>query len=76
MGDCKLDHSLEDVRKKLADQSPFLGPSLVKRLDDYLGPEVGQAILNEMFHLLKKYDLATAEEKLERERKLEELLGS
>jgi hypothetical protein len=75
MGECKLDHNLEDVRKKLAEQSPFLPTSIAQQLEAYLKPDVGQATLNEIFHLLKKYDLASREERADRERKLHELLG-
>jgi hypothetical protein len=63
MSTCKLDHSLEDVKKKLADQTPFLLPAISEKCLNYLTPAVSQAELNELFHLLKKYDLASSEEK-------------
>lgn len=74
MSSCKLDHSLSDVKKKLADQRPFLPDSLAKRTYAFLEPEVDQTNLNELFHLLKKYDLASAEEKTIRNHRLEQLL--
>lgn len=69
MSTCKLDHSLEDVKKKLAEQTSFLLPSIAEKCLHYLTPAVSQAELNELFHLLKKYDLASAEEKKIRNQK-------
>ncbi|NGQ96243.1 50S ribosomal protein L7ae [Brevibacillus sp. SYP-B805] len=75
MGDCKLDHSQEDVRKKLADQRAYLPDELENRLDQLLDQPLSQERLNELFHLLKKYDLAAPEERAARDAKLRELLG-
>ncbi|MFD2371533.1 hypothetical protein ACFSO0_16525 [Brevibacillus sp. GCM10020057] len=75
MGECKLDHSAEDVQKKLAEQAPFLPQQQAEQLRAWLKVERSQEELNELFHLLKKYDLATQEERKEREAKMALLLG-
>lgn len=74
MSECKLDHSLQDVKKKLGDQSNFLPANLLQGLDQLLNNDLGQYTLNEVFHLLKKYDLASTEEQRERNQKIEQLL--
>jgi hypothetical protein len=76
VGDCKLDHSLEDVRKKLSDQAPFMDQVLVQQLETFLSENTGQATLNEIFHLLKKFDLASVEERADREHTLRKLIGA
>lgn len=70
MGECNLDHSLDDVKKKLESQQPFLPEPLFRQLSQYVTSERSQQILNELFHLLKKYDLAPAEEQEERNGKM------
>lgn len=75
MGECKLDHSVEDVQKKLAEQSPFLPQEMAEQLRVWLETGRSQEERNELFHLLKKYDLATPEERAEREAKMALLLG-
>lgn len=75
MGECKLDHSVEDVENKLSEQAPFLPSDLVERLRAFLQTDLSQTQRNELFHLLKKYDLASAEERKQREEKLAALLG-
>jgi hypothetical protein len=67
---CNLDHSLDDVKKKLEDQRPYLLPTLVEKCSLYLTSAQSQNDLNELFHLLKKYDLASDEEKEIRNQKL------
>jgi hypothetical protein len=76
VGDCKLDHSLEDVRKKLSDQAPFMDQVLVQQLETFLSENTGQDTLNEIFHLLKKFDLASVEERADRENTLRKLIGA
>ncbi|SIC87405.1 Uncharacterised protein [Mycobacteroides abscessus subsp. abscessus] len=39
-------------------------------MEEFLQKEHTQEILNDVFHLLKKYDLASEDEKEERERRL------
>lgn len=74
MGECKLDHTLVDVQNKLSDQSAFMPSELAQAVALFLHTNPSQAVLNELFHLLKKYDLATAEEQRERNHKLQGLI--
>lgn len=74
MSSCKIDHSLEDVRKKLDDQQPYLPEVVAINCLNFLDSALTQAELNELFHLLKKYDLASDEEKQERNIKLKEMV--
>lgn len=67
MSSCPIDHSLEDVQKKLSEQESFLLAGLADGLKIYLTEDVSQEALNDIFHLLKKYDLASAEERTERD---------
>lgn len=66
MSHCPIDHTLEDVKRKLAEQQPFLPGELHSQVQQFLEEEHRQQTLNEVFHLLKKYDLATDEVKEER----------
>jgi hypothetical protein len=70
-----MDHSVEDVVKKLNDQKPFLPDELAEKTAQFLKSGHRQETLNELFHLLKKYDLADEEERLERNEKLAGLVG-
>ncbi len=70
MSECKLDHSFEDVKQKFEQQKEFLPADIIQMFDAFFQKEHTQQILNEIFHLLKKYDLASDEEKLERTNKL------
>jgi hypothetical protein len=73
VGRCTIDHTLEDVKQKLAEQSSFMPEDLVIRVSDSLdAPD--QEYLNEVFHLLKKYDLADENEREERNEKLNSLV--
>jgi hypothetical protein len=74
MGKCNIDHSLEDVKQKLADQADFLPQPLKEQIEESLTVEKDQEFLNEVFHLLKKYDLADENEKEVRNMKMKELL--
>ncbi|WP_371391991.1 hypothetical protein [Bacillus pseudomycoides] len=67
---CNIDHSFEDVINKLETQQCFLSEFLVKDLHEFLKSNHSQKILNEIFHLLKKYDLAAKEEHEKRNEKL------
>ncbi|TXC93064.1 group-specific protein [Metabacillus litoralis] len=73
MSSCKIDHSLEDVKKKLTEQIAYLPEELATSCLNYLNSSLKQTELNELFHLLKKYDLASDEEKRIRNKKLEDL---
>ena len=73
MSTCKLDHTLEDVKSKLSNQKLFLPENLFVESSQMLEQEQNQQTLNELFHLLKKYDLVTNLEKNERNGKLRKL---
>ncbi|MBP1155556.1 MULTISPECIES: group-specific protein [unclassified Paenibacillus] len=75
MGNCNIDHSQEDVIQKLDSQQDFLPEPMGKELHRFLESQHSQQTLNELFHLLKKYDLASYEEREERNKKLLQLIG-
>ena len=52
MGECNLDHSLEDVLRKLESQKDFLPEQVGERMRQFLKNERTQQTLNELFHLL------------------------
>ncbi|WP_026582359.1 hypothetical protein [Bacillus sp. J33] len=66
MSKCKLDHSLEDVQKKYEQQEQFLPDDMKRLFQTFFQKEHAQDLLNEVFHLLKKFDLASDKEKSER----------
>jgi len=66
---------MEDTRKKLDEQRPFLPQNLAMQLSNFLEQDLAQGILNEVFHLLKKYDLASEEEREDRNKKLETIVS-
>jgi hypothetical protein len=70
MSQCNLDHSVEDVKKKFDSQSEFLPVEFMELFTLFFKKNHSQETLNEVFHLLKKYDLASDEEKLARNDKL------
>lgn len=76
MSSCKLDHSLSDVTNKLEEQKSFLPEELYIESSQLLKKELDQQTLNEVFHLLKKYDLATDEVKEERNEGLKQIISS
>ncbi|WP_342512013.1 hypothetical protein MKY34_15435 [Sporosarcina sp. FSL K6-1522] len=61
MSKCTIDHSLEAVREKLEEQRAFLPADVYENCARFLAVEREQLTLNEVFHLLKKYDLASEE---------------
>lgn len=75
MSTCNIDHSLEDVKKKLADQKEFLPEELHNGSKQLLQQTLDQETLNELFHLLKKYDLASEEERAERDKGIKTLMS-
>ncbi|MEJ9112172.1 group-specific protein [Bacillus paramobilis] len=60
---CNIDHSMEDVKNKLESQKDFLPEVIFKELKGFLQGNHSQEILNDVFHLLKKYDLVSEEER-------------
>ncbi|MEK4027561.1 MULTISPECIES: group-specific protein [Bacillaceae] len=74
MGQCNIDHSQQDVIQKLESQKEFLSTSLYENLYKFLKDQHAQHTLNELFHLLKKYDLSSQEEQETRNEKLRQLV--
>jgi hypothetical protein len=70
MSECKLNHSHEDVKSKYESQAAFLPEDMKPLFNQFLEKEHTQNLLNEVFHLLKKYDLASDEEQRERNNRL------
>lgn len=62
MSECKLDHTITDVENKYLTQKPYLPEELHAKFTLFFQEEHSQDILNDVFHLLKKYDLADKEE--------------
>lgn len=75
MGSCNIDHSHEDVIQKLKNQQDFLPEHVAEKLHLFLANDRSQPILNELFHLLKKYDLVSNEEREERNQKFLQLIN-
>lgn len=74
MSKCNIDHSQDDVIEKMKSQKDYLTSDLYFVLKGYLSRPRSQETLNELFHLLKKYDLASSEEQLERDKKMDDLV--
>ena len=70
MSECKLNHSHEDVISKFESQAAFLPEEMKPLFNQFFEKEHTQDLLNEVFHLLKKYDLATKEEQENRNNRL------
>lgn len=70
MGKCTIDHTLADVQEKLESQRSFLPQDLFEQLSAFLTDDLSQEKLNDAFHLLKKYDLVSVEEREERNTKI------
>ena len=75
MSNCKIDHSHEDVQKKYQSQIEFLPNEMTPMFESFFSKEHAQIILNEMFHLLKKYDLSSEQEKDQRNKQILLLLN-
>lgn len=70
MSECKLNHSIEDVKNKFESQVSFLPAEVKPLFEHFITKEHTQDLLNEVFHLLKKYDLASKEERNARNNRL------
>ncbi|WP_160722509.1 group-specific protein [Bacillus sp. USDA818B3_A] len=70
MSECKLNHTLEDVKNKYESQAEFLPEDMRELFNQFFTRVHTQELLNEVFHLLKKYDLASDEEKSGRNNQL------
>ncbi|WP_226035170.1 group-specific protein [Aquibacillus saliphilus] len=75
MGKCMIDHSHEDVLNKFQKQEEFLPANLKGEISQFLTKQASQELLNDLFHLLKKYDLASETERQERNKKLTTLIN-
>lgn len=70
MSECKINHTHEDVQSKFQSQAEFLPADMLPLFQVFFEKEHTQDLLNEVFHFLKKYDLASVEEKSERNNRL------
>jgi citrate synthase len=70
MSECKLDHTQEDVKSKYESISAFLPEEMKPLFNQFFEKDHTQDLLNEVFHLLKKYDLATEDEQANRNNRL------
>lgn len=75
MSECKLDHTHDDVRKKYESQCEFLPKGLTPLFEHFFAGKHSQQVLNELFHLLKKYDLVSEKEREERNKKMMQLMN-
>ncbi|OIK13598.1 group-specific protein [Bacillus sp. MUM 13] len=66
MSECKLNHSEADIKLKIEQQRKFLPEDVLNGLKQFTAMESRQEQLNEVFHLLKKYDLSSKEEQEKR----------
>jgi len=76
MGQCNIDHSLEDVRKKFESQRQYLPVDLVEEWTSFFKKTSSQSVLNEAFHLLKKYDLSSEADQQIREKQMRQLISA
>ncbi|MGR2744508.1 hypothetical protein [Bacillus sp. N6] len=72
---CNIDHSIEDVMNKLESQKNSLPEGIFKGLKSFLQGNHSQKLLNDIFHLLKKYDLVSEEERETRNAQLLHILN-
>ncbi|PFP70664.1 group-specific protein [Bacillus thuringiensis] len=72
---CNIDHSIEDVMNKLESQKNSLPEGIFKELKSFLQGNHSKKLLNDIFHLLKKYDLVSEEERETRNAQLLHILN-
>jgi hypothetical protein len=70
VSECKFDHTHEDVKQKYETQASFLPEDMKPLFEQFFEKEHTQVLLNDVFHLLKKYDLASDNERNERNHRL------
>ncbi|MCL6572928.1 MAG: group-specific protein [Bacillus sp. (in: Bacteria)] len=70
MSECKINHTHEGVKSKYESQAEFLPEDMKLLFNHFFEKEHTQDLLNEVFHLLKKYDLASVSEQSERKNRL------
>ena len=76
MSNCDLDHSIKDVEKKYSSQMSYLPGEMISLFETFFLKQHTQKVLNEVFHLLKKYDLSSNEEKEERNNRMMLILNN
>lgn len=76
MSECKLDHSHDDVKQKYESQAEHLPQEMRPLFEQFFAKEHTQDILNDVFHLLKKYDLASKDDQAERNNRLYMVLNN
>ncbi|MFB5661467.1 hypothetical protein [Alteribacillus sp. HJP-4] len=74
MGECNIDHSVNNVQEKLESQKASLPEAIYNDAEAALHENQTQETLNELFHLLKKYDLADQDEQEKRNAAMQQLL--
>jgi citrate synthase len=70
MSECKFDHTYDDVRKKYESQFEFLPKEMLPMFEQFFASRHPQQVLNELFHLLKKYDLISDKEREDRNKRI------
>ncbi len=61
-----VDHSLKDVSRRLECQSQYMPAHLYFQLEELLHWSLDQEVVNQLYALLKKYDVLTDIEREER----------
>ncbi|WP_231557577.1 MULTISPECIES: hypothetical protein [Exiguobacterium] len=61
-----VDHSLKDVSRRLERQSQYMPAHLYFQLEELLQWSLDQQVVNQLYALLKKYDVLTDIEREER----------
>ena len=61
-----VDHSLKDVSRSLERQSQYMPAHLYFQLEELLNWSLDQEVVNQLYALLKKYDVLTDIEREER----------
>ncbi|WP_235193424.1 hypothetical protein [Exiguobacterium sp. AB2] len=61
-----VDHSLKDVSRRLERQSQYMPAHLYFQLEELLNWSLDQEVVNQLYALLKKYDVLTDIEREER----------
>ena len=68
------DHSNEDVWRRLERQSQWMPAQLYYQFEELLSLHLEQPILNELYQVLKKYDVLTDIERDERNESIQMLI--
>ncbi|HAL00412.1 MAG TPA: hypothetical protein DCP50_05465 [Exiguobacterium sp.] len=68
------DHSIEDVWRRLERQSQWMPAQFYYQFEELLSLHLEQPILNELYQVLKKYDVLTDIERDERNESIQMLI--